>query len=165
MVIFRSKCEKLFHSEREICLKVRCQALMSSTQVQSRSFDVIDSARIVFKYTNEIVHAKRAKLLFFVDKYANLWHSCRHRLRGCLRSLIINTFILSVGIPEKILIFLDGGSQGSIIKRLSTAYWKRSEFVDKSLKILTCIHLKPNIIKPYIIIHLVSAGTVICRKS
>ena len=33
--------------------------------------------------------AKRAKILFFIVKYANLWGFCCRRLRGCLSSLIM----------------------------------------------------------------------------
>ena len=33
-------------------------------------------------------HAKRAKILFFIVKYANLWGSCCRRRRGCLSSLL-----------------------------------------------------------------------------
>ena len=36
---------------------------------------------------NESARAKRAKLLFFIAKYANLWRSCCRRRRGCLCSL------------------------------------------------------------------------------
>ena len=31
--------------------------------------------------------AKRAKILFFIVKYANLWDFCCRRRRGCLSSL------------------------------------------------------------------------------
>ena len=31
--------------------------------------------------------AKRAKLLFFIAKYGNLWRFCRRRRRACLNSL------------------------------------------------------------------------------
>ena len=34
--------------------------------------------------------AKRAKLLFFIVKYANLWGFCYRRRRGCLSSLLKN---------------------------------------------------------------------------
>ena len=44
---------------------------------------------------NEIVcqkmknaHAKRAKILFFIVKYANLWGFCCRRRSGCLGSLL-----------------------------------------------------------------------------
>ena len=32
--------------------------------------------------------AKRAKILFFIVKYANLWGSCCRRRRACLSSLV-----------------------------------------------------------------------------
>ena len=32
--------------------------------------------------------AKRAKILFFIVKYANLWGFCCRRRRGCLSSLV-----------------------------------------------------------------------------
>jgi len=32
--------------------------------------------------------AKRAKILFFIVKYANLWDFCCRRRRGCLSSLL-----------------------------------------------------------------------------
>ena len=32
--------------------------------------------------------AKRAKILFFIVKYANLWGSCCRHRRGCLSSLM-----------------------------------------------------------------------------
>ena len=32
--------------------------------------------------------AKRAKILFFIVKYANLWGFCRRRRHGCLSSLM-----------------------------------------------------------------------------
>ena len=37
---------------------------------------------------DEICSAKRAKILFFIVKYANLYRSCRRRRLGCLSSLI-----------------------------------------------------------------------------
>ena len=33
--------------------------------------------------------AKRAKILFFIVKYANLWGFCCRRRRGCLSSLTV----------------------------------------------------------------------------
>ena len=35
--------------------------------------------------------AKRAKILFFIVEYANLWGFCCRRRRGCLSSLLLNT--------------------------------------------------------------------------
>ena len=39
--------------------------------------------------------AKRAKLLFFIVKYANLWRSCCRRRRGCLRPVYTGDFCRS----------------------------------------------------------------------
>ena len=36
----------------------------------------------------ENARAKRAKILFFIVKYANLWGFCCRRCRGCLSSLL-----------------------------------------------------------------------------
>ena len=41
--------------------------------------------------------AKRAKILFFTVKYANLWGSCCRRRRGCLSSLVI-VVVVVVGV-------------------------------------------------------------------
>ena len=40
-----------------------------------------------------IARAKRAKILFFIVKYANLWGFCCRGRRGCLSSLITPTFV------------------------------------------------------------------------
>ena len=60
--------------------------LTSTTQLQNRSFHVVErtSAKCP-KMKN--ARAKRAKLLFFIVKYANLWRSCCRRRRGCLSFL------------------------------------------------------------------------------
>ena len=42
----------------------------------------------VFKIMKN-ARAKRAKILFFIVKYANLWGFCCRRRRGCLSSLIM----------------------------------------------------------------------------
>ena len=61
----------------------------SSTQLQNRSFHVVERARTSSKCQKmKNARAKRAKILFFIVKYANLWgFCCRHR-RGCLSSLL-----------------------------------------------------------------------------
>ena len=44
--------------------------------------------RMSVKYAKmKYARAKRAKLLFFIAKYGNLWRFCRHRRRACLNSL------------------------------------------------------------------------------
>ena len=60
--------------------------LTSSTQLQNRSFRVVERTRMSSKCQKiKNARAKRAKILFFIVKYANL---CRRRC-GCLSSLII----------------------------------------------------------------------------
>ena len=73
-------------------LKICHHRLSSSTQLQNRSFHVIERTRMSSKcqkMTN--ARAKRAKILFFIVKYANLWTFCCRRRRGCLSSLMRNT--------------------------------------------------------------------------
>ena len=63
--------------------------LTSSTQLQNRSFHVVERTRTSSKCQKmKNARAKRAKILFFIVKYANLWGFCCHRRRGCLSSLI-----------------------------------------------------------------------------
>ena len=63
--------------------------LTSSTQLQNRSFHVVERTRTSSKCQKmKNARAKRAKLLFFIVKYANLWGFCCRRRRGCLSSLM-----------------------------------------------------------------------------
>ena len=63
--------------------------LTSSTQLQNRSFHVVERARTSSKCQKmKNALAKRAKILFFIVKYANLSGFCCRRRRGCLSSLI-----------------------------------------------------------------------------
>ena len=58
--------------------------LTSSTQLQNRSFHVIERSRTSSKcQKTKNTRAKRAKILFFIVKYANLWGFCCRRRRGC----------------------------------------------------------------------------------
>ena len=60
---------------------------MSSTQLQNRSSHVIERTRTSTKCEKmKTARAKRAKILFFIVKYANLWLSCLRRRRGCLKA-------------------------------------------------------------------------------
>ena len=59
--------------------------LTSSTQLQNRSFRVVERTRTSAK-CQKMKYA-RAKILYFIVKYANLWRSCCCRRRGCLSSL------------------------------------------------------------------------------
>ena len=58
--------------------------LMSSTQLQNRTRTSSKCQKM--KYAR----AKRAKILFSIVKYANLWGFCCRRHRGCLSSLKID---------------------------------------------------------------------------
>jgi len=69
-----------------------CQHMLtSSTQLQNRSFHVVERTRTSSKCQKmKYARAKRAKILFFIVKlYANLWGFCCRRRRGCLSSLVI----------------------------------------------------------------------------
>ena len=63
--------------------------LTSSTQLQNRSFHVIERTRTSSKCQKmKNACAKRAKMLFFIVKYANLWGFYCRRRRGCLSSVL-----------------------------------------------------------------------------
>ena len=63
--------------------------LTSSTQLQNRSFHVVERTRTSSKCQKmKNARAKRAKILIFIVKYANLWGFCCRRRRGCLSSLL-----------------------------------------------------------------------------
>ena len=63
--------------------------LTSSTQLQNKSFHVVERTRTSSKCQKmKNARAKRAKVLFFIVKYANLWGFCCRCRRGCLSSLI-----------------------------------------------------------------------------
>ena len=65
--------------------------LTSSTQLQNSSFHVVERTRTSTKCQKiKNARAKRARILFFIVKYANLWGFCCRRRRGCLSSLIIS---------------------------------------------------------------------------
>ena len=66
--------QRLGHKKTK--LKICHHMLTSSTQLQNRSFHVVERTRTSSKcqkMTNaRAKHAKRAKILFFIVKYANL---------------------------------------------------------------------------------------------
>ena len=76
--------QRLGHKKTK--LNICHHMLTSSTQLQNRSFHVVERTTTSKKCQNmKYARAKRAKILFFSVKYANLWRSfCRCR-RGCLR--------------------------------------------------------------------------------
>ena len=62
--------------------------LTSSTQLQNRSFHVVERTRTSSKCQKiKYARAKRAKILFSIVKYANVWGFCCRRRLGCLRWL------------------------------------------------------------------------------
>ena len=64
--------------------------LTSSTQLQNGSFHVVERTRTSSKCQKmKNVRAKRAKIVFSIVKYANLWGFCCRRPRGCLSSLML----------------------------------------------------------------------------
>ena len=81
--------QRLGHKKTK--LNVCHHMLTSSTQLQNSSFHVVERTRTSTKCQKmKNARAKRAKILFFNVKYANLWgFSCRRR-RGCLSSLLFH---------------------------------------------------------------------------
>ena len=66
--------------------------LVSSTQLQNRSFHVVERTRTSSKCQKTTnARAKRAEILFFIVKYANLRGFCCRRRRGCLSSLTLTS--------------------------------------------------------------------------
>ena len=79
--------QRLGHKKTK--LNICHHRLTSSTQLQNRSFDVVERTRTSSKCQKlKNARAKRAKLLFFIVKYANLSGFCCRRRRGCLSSLL-----------------------------------------------------------------------------
>ena len=78
--------QRLAHKKTK--LDICHHMLTSSTQLQNRSFHVVERTRTSAKCQKmKDARAKRAKILFFIVKYANLWGFCCRRRRGCLSSL------------------------------------------------------------------------------
>ena len=79
--------QRLGHKKTK--LNICHHMLTSSTQLQNRSFHVVERTRTSSKCQKmKNARAKRAKILFFIVKYANLSGFCCRRRRGCLSSLI-----------------------------------------------------------------------------
>ena len=95
--------------------------LTSSTQLQNWSFHVVERTRTSSKCQKmKNARAKRAKILFFIVKYANLWGFCCRRRRGCLSSLFFQTqpikfLIYSVAVAVPIV---DGKTPYCSVQRL-----------------------------------------------
>ena len=89
--------QRLEHEKTK--LNICHHMLTSSTQLRNRSFHVVERTRTSTKcQKRKNARAKRAKILLFIVKYANLWGSCYRRRRGCLSSLItITTTVMDLG--------------------------------------------------------------------
>ena len=74
---------------KKIKLNICHHMLASSRQLQNWSFHVVERTRTSTKCQKmKNARAKRARMLFFFVKYANLWGFCCRRRRGCLSSLL-----------------------------------------------------------------------------
>ena len=78
--------------------------LKSSKQLQNRSFHVVERTRTSTKCQKiKNARAKRAKILFFIVKYANLWGFRFRCRRGCLSSLTsMNSMIKGLVCKETV---------------------------------------------------------------
>ena len=86
--------QRLGHKKTK--LNICHHMLTSSTQLQNRSFHVVERTRTSSKCQKmKNARAKRTKTLFFIVKYANLWGFCCRRRRGCLSSLLTPYSLLS----------------------------------------------------------------------
>ena len=75
--------QSLWHKKTQ--LNICHHMLTSSTHLQNRSFHVEEKTRTSTKCQKmKNTSAKRAKILFVIVKYANLWGFCCRRRRGCL---------------------------------------------------------------------------------
>ena len=80
--------QRLGHKKTK--LNICHHMLASSSQLKNRSFHVLERTRTSSNCQKmKNVRAKRAKILIFIVKYANLWGFCCRRRRGCLSSLLI----------------------------------------------------------------------------
>ena len=73
--------------------------LTSSTQLQKRSFHVVERTRTSSKcQKKKNARARSAKILFFIVKYANLWGFCCRRRRGCSLIRILDNWPLRTSL-------------------------------------------------------------------
>ena len=81
--------QRLGHKKTK--LNICHHVLTSSTQLQNRSFHVVERTRTSSKCQKmKNTRAKRAKILFSIVKYANLSGFCCRRRLGCLSSLLFH---------------------------------------------------------------------------
>ena len=130
--------QRLGHKKTK--LNICHHMLTSSTQLQNRSFYVVERTRTSAKCQKmKYARGKRAKILFFIVKDANLSGFCCRRRRGCLSSLLTRwgekhskLFIFIEAIP-KIL-----SKESKPIRQSTKARQLRSTFRQLSIE----THLK-----------------------
>ena len=104
--------QRLGHKKTK--LNICHHMLTSSTQLQNRSFHVVERTRTSSKCQKmKNARSKRAKILFFIVKYANLWGFCCRRSRGCLSSLLYVRVVVKTAKNLVILFyyFVDDGTE------------------------------------------------------
>ena len=74
LIILKLNWNHLGLGHKKTKINICDHMLTSSTQLQNRSFHVVERTRTSSKCQKiEYARAKRAKILFFIVKYANLW--------------------------------------------------------------------------------------------
>ena len=137
--------QRLGHNKTK--LNICHHMLPSSTQLQNRSFHVVERRRTYLKCQKmRNARAKRAKILFFIVKYANLWGFCCRRRRGCLSSLLLGARDgTAKSVPFKLnsTLFVSGTSPRHlrlphrVIEKLKNNAWhykNRKKLMENSLK-------------------------------
>ena len=107
--------------------------LTSSTQLQNRSFHIVERTRTSSKCQKmKYASAKRAKILFSIVKYANLWGFCCRHSGGCLSSLLRLVSIWSQTIADHRKFCNHLRSYGNTLLRSPAIVIAVSEFHSKS---------------------------------
>ena len=84
------KLEPALLRDKKAKLNICHHVLMSSSQLQNKSFHVVERTRTSAECPKmKTARANRANLLFFTVKYANFGRSCCRRRRGCVNSLMV----------------------------------------------------------------------------
>ena len=91
--------QRLGHKKTK--LNICHHMLTSSTQLQNRSFHVVERTRTSSKCQKmKNARAKRAKILFSIVKYANFWGFCCRRRRGLIKLPIVKN---ATGVQELVI--------------------------------------------------------------
>ena len=112
---------------RKTNLNICHHMLTSSTHLQNWSSHVVERTRTSIKCQKlKNARAKRAKILFFVVKYANLWgfrFRCRrgmshsYRSESCPLVLKSSIFALEASLPEQIFVLRTSNFREATISR------------------------------------------------